>query len=66
MHTGCLMDKREHTIAYVYLVAVAVNAMILTDEGIKLLIAPSREKSTLNSSPLYSSRELGDNKTHYV
>ena len=45
MHTGCLMDKREHTIAYITLVAVAVNAMILTDESIQLLISPSHEKS---------------------
>ena len=52
MLTGCLIDKQELTIAYVSLVAIADNAIMLTDEGIRLLILPSLEKATLNSSPL--------------
>ena len=64
MLTGCVIDKRELTIAYVSLVAVAVNAIMLTDEGIRLLISPSLEKATLNSSPLQFKQS--DFITHYT
>ena len=51
--TGSSIQRRLMTTFLVVLVAVAVKAIILTSDGIMLLMSPIRENSGLNESPLY-------------